>query len=64
MGQVLVYRGEANQYQWRLVNGLWGLVLALGLLYTSLQVRKARSWLYFKGWVRSFLADYGAPDAL
>lgn len=43
------------------MNGLWGLILALGLLYTTLTVRQARSWVFFKGWIRSFLADYGVP---
>ena len=51
----------ANDFNWRLVNGLWGLILAVGLVWTSLTVRQARSWLYFKGWERSFLADYGVP---
>ncbi|KAL3150270.1 Boron transporter 1 [Trebouxia sp. C0010 RCD-2024] len=53
--------GAANDFQWRLVNGLWGLILALGLLWSALTVRKARTWLYFKGWARSLLADYGVP---
>ncbi len=53
--------GAANDFNWRLVNGLWGFILAVGLLWTSLTVRQARSWLYFKGWFRSFLADYGVP---
>lgn len=53
--------GAANEFQWRLVNGLWGLILAVGLLWTALTVRKARTWLYFRGWARSLLADYGVP---
>ena len=56
-----VCRGAANDFDWRLVNGLWGVILALGLLWTTLTVRQARSWVYFKGWIRSFLADYGVP---
>ena len=56
-----VCRGAANDFDWRLVNGLWSVILALGLLYTTLTVRQARSWLYFKGWIRSFIADYGVP---
>ena len=55
------YSGPANEFQWRLVNGLWGFILAVGLLWTALTVRKARSWLYFRGWARSLLADYGVP---
>lgn len=53
--------GAANDFNWRLVNGLWGLILAVGLLWTSLTIRQARSWLYFRGWARSLLADYGVP---
>eukprot|EP00803_Ostreobium_quekettii_P007182 evm.model.scf_511.2 EVM.evm.TU.scf_511.2 scf_511:53252-64416(-) len=51
----------ANTYPWRLVNGIWGVVLAIGLLLTSLLVHGARSWRYGKGWTRSLLADYGVP---
>eukprot|EP01023_Acetabularia_acetabulum_P014923 TRINITY_DN17251_c0_g2_i6.p1 TRINITY_DN17251_c0_g2~~TRINITY_DN17251_c0_g2_i6.p1 ORF type:complete len:696 (-),score=126.85 TRINITY_DN17251_c0_g2_i6:405-2492(-) len=52
---------EANTVPWRLANGLWGTILALGLLYTSLQLHEARSWRFFKGFIRSFIADYGVP---
>eukprot|EP00803_Ostreobium_quekettii_P000286 evm.model.scf_766EXC.5 EVM.evm.TU.scf_766EXC.5 scf_766EXC:31132-40576(+) len=51
----------ANMYSWRLVNGIWGVVLATGLLLTSLLVHGARSWSFGKGWHRSLLADYGVP---
>lgn len=44
-----------------LVNGLWQLLLALGLLLTSLWVVKARRWRFLRGWARGFLADYGVP---
>ena len=44
-----------------LINGLWQLILAAGLLLSSLSVVKARRWRYLKGWMRGFLADYGAP---
>ena len=60
-GCLMACSGAANDFNWRLVNGLWGFILAVGLLWTSLTVRQARSWLYFKGWARSFLADYGVP---
>ena len=60
-GCLVACSGAANDFNWRLVNGLWGFILAVGLLWTSLTVRQARSWLYFKGWARSFLADYGVP---
>eukprot|EP01025_Chloroclados_australasicus_P023921 TRINITY_DN240_c1_g1_i6.p1 TRINITY_DN240_c1_g1~~TRINITY_DN240_c1_g1_i6.p1 ORF type:complete len:511 (-),score=42.37 TRINITY_DN240_c1_g1_i6:800-2332(-) len=49
------------EYSWRLANGLWGVVLALGLLYTSLQLHEARKWRFFKGFIRSLVADYGVP---
>ncbi|KAK9807489.1 hypothetical protein WJX72_000529 [[Myrmecia] bisecta] len=51
----------AEEPSWRLVNGLWALVLAFGLLYTSLKIVQARAWRYYNGALRSFLADYGVP---
>ncbi|XP_061365058.1 boron transporter 4-like [Gastrolobium bilobum] len=52
-----------NQYQfhWRYANGLLGIIFTFGLLYTALKSRRARSWLYGTGWLRSFIADYGVP---
>jgi hypothetical protein len=44
-----------------LINGLWGLLLAAGVLLSSLQVLQARSWLLGRGWLRGLLADYGVP---
>ncbi|KAH7314449.1 hypothetical protein KP509_21G003300 [Ceratopteris richardii] len=49
------------QSSWRFANGLFGLILAFGLLITSLQTRKARSWTYGPGCFRGFVADYGVP---
>lgn len=49
------------QFQWRFANGLFGLILAFGLLSTSLKSRSARSWRYGTAWMRSFIADYGVP---
>ncbi|EPS73817.1 hypothetical protein M569_00936 [Genlisea aurea] len=46
---------------WRFANGMFALVLSFGLLLTALQSRKARSWRYGSGSVRSFVADYGVP---
>ncbi|ERN03269.1 hypothetical protein AMTRI_Chr02g262620 [Amborella trichopoda] len=46
---------------WRFANGMFGLVLTFGLLLTALRSRKARSWRYGTGWLRSFIADYGVP---
>ncbi|XP_057454220.1 boron transporter 4-like isoform X3 [Lotus japonicus] len=53
----------SNQYlfHWLYVNGLLGVIFTFGLLYTALKSRRARSWLYGTGWLRSFLADYGVP---
>ncbi|KAG8053248.1 hypothetical protein GUJ93_ZPchr0001g29712 [Zizania palustris] len=49
------------QFQWAYVNGLLGVIFSIGLLYTALRTRRARSWLYGQEWLRSFVADYGVP---
>ncbi|KAF8039750.1 hypothetical protein BT93_B2079 [Corymbia citriodora subsp. variegata] len=46
---------------WRFANGMFAVVLSFGLLLTALKSRKARSWRYGTGWLRSFIADYGVP---
>ncbi|XP_052184262.1 probable boron transporter 2 isoform X1 [Diospyros lotus] len=46
---------------WRFANGMFALVLSFGLLLTALRSRKARSWRYGSGWLRSLTADYGVP---
>ncbi|KAL5859306.1 hypothetical protein ACOSQ4_000602 [Xanthoceras sorbifolium] len=46
---------------WRFANGMFALVLSFGLLHTALRSRKARSWRYGSGWLRSLIADYGVP---
>ncbi|XP_038682318.1 LOW QUALITY PROTEIN: boron transporter 1-like [Tripterygium wilfordii] len=46
---------------WRFSNGMFALVLSFGLLLTALRSRKARSWRYGSGWLRSLIADYGVP---
>ncbi|OIW13451.1 hypothetical protein TanjilG_05341 [Lupinus angustifolius] len=46
---------------WRFSNGMFALVLSFGLLLTALKSRKARSWRYGSGWLRSLIADYGVP---
>ncbi|EEF47208.1 boron transporter 1 [Ricinus communis] len=46
---------------WRFANGMFALVLSFGLLFTALRSRKARSWRYGTGWLRSLMADYGVP---
>ncbi|KAK4778574.1 hypothetical protein SAY86_006102 [Trapa natans] len=46
---------------WRFANGMFALVLSFGLLLTALRSRKARSWRYGTGGLRSLIADYGVP---
>ncbi|KAL6500223.1 putative boron transporter 2 [Orobanche hederae] len=46
---------------WRFANGMFALVLSFGLLLTAFRSRKARSWRYGSGWLRSLIADYGVP---
>ncbi|CAH1442565.1 unnamed protein product [Lactuca virosa] len=50
-----------DHFQWLYTNGLLGIIYSFGLLYTALRSRRARSWLYGTGCVRSFIADYGVP---
>lgn len=52
---------EKYQFQWRYVNGLLGTLFTFGLLFTALKSRRARSWRYGTGRIRSFIADYGVP---
>lgn len=44
---------EKYQFQWLYTNGLLGIIFTLGLLYTALKSRKARSWKYGTGWIVS-----------
>lgn len=50
-----------NHFQWLYANGLLGIIFAIGVLYTALKSRRARTWRYGTGWFRSFVADYGVP---
>ncbi|KAL0425079.1 UNVERIFIED_CONTAM: Boron transporter 4 [Sesamum radiatum] len=52
---------QKYQFQWLYTNGLLGIIFSFGLLYTALKSRRARSWSYGTGWLRSFIADYGVP---
>ncbi|XP_028779109.1 boron transporter 4-like [Neltuma alba] len=52
---------EKNKFQWLYANGLLGIIFSFGLLFSTLKIRKARSWLYGTGKLRSFFADYGVP---
>uniref|UniRef100_A0A1D1XNH8 Boron transporter 4 n=1 Tax=Anthurium amnicola TaxID=1678845 RepID=A0A1D1XNH8_9ARAE len=49
------------QFQWLYMNGLLAIIFSIGLLYTALKSRRARSWRYGTGWFRSFITDYGVP---
>ena len=49
---------DNSAYHWRLFNGVWSLVLALGLVWSTMLLRKARHWNFFKGPIRNMLADY------
>ncbi|KAJ8770014.1 hypothetical protein K2173_009204 [Erythroxylum novogranatense] len=48
-------------FWWLYANGLLGVIFTFGLLFTALKSRRARSWQYGTGWLRSFIADYGVP---
>lgn len=52
---------EKYQLQWRYANGLLSVIFSLGVLFTALKSRRARSWRYGTGWIRGFIADYGVP---
>ncbi|KAL3566166.1 hypothetical protein D5086_031581 [Populus alba] len=52
---------EEYQFQWRYANGLLSVIFSLGVLFTALKSRRARSWRYGTGWIRGFIADYGVP---
>ncbi|XP_022751652.1 probable boron transporter 6 [Durio zibethinus] len=52
---------ENYQFTWLYTNGLLAVIFSFGVLLTALKTRKARSWRYGTGWLRSFIADYGVP---
>ncbi|KAL8110028.1 boron transporter 4-like [Apium graveolens] len=52
---------EKYQFTWLYTNGLLAIIFSLGLLFTSIQSRTARSWRYGAGLFRNFVADYGVP---
>ncbi|ESQ49398.1 hypothetical protein EUTSA_v10020147mg [Eutrema salsugineum] len=54
-------RSAEFQPAWVFANGMFGLVLSFGLLFTALKSRKARSWRFGAEWLRGFIADYGVP---
>ncbi|KAJ1494853.1 HCO3 transporter family-domain-containing protein, partial [Baffinella frigidus] len=57
--EVGVGYGVAEEQPWLLFNGSFALVLAGGLLYTSIRSVEARNWVIFPGFLRRFIADYG-----
>ncbi|KAJ4707941.1 putative Boron transporter [Melia azedarach] len=52
---------EEYKFHWLYANGLLAVIFAFGVLFTSLVTRRARSWRYGTGWLRSLIADYGVP---
>ncbi|CAN8252272.1 unnamed protein product [Cochlearia groenlandica] len=50
-----------SQFLWLYANGLLAVIFSLGLLITALKSRRAKSWKYGFGWLRSFIGDYGVP---
>ncbi|XP_021848219.2 boron transporter 4 isoform X2 [Spinacia oleracea] len=52
---------EKFEFQWRYLNGVLGIIFTFGVLSTALKSRRARSWRYGTGRLRSFTADYGVP---
>lgn len=49
---------DPNAQHWLLFNGTWAVFLALGLVWSTMMLREAREWNFFKGPVRKFLAEY------
>uniref|UniRef100_A0A7I4BXC6 Bicarbonate transporter-like transmembrane domain-containing protein n=1 Tax=Physcomitrium patens TaxID=3218 RepID=A0A7I4BXC6_PHYPA len=52
---------EQFQSSWRFGNGMFGLILTFGLLWTAIKSRNARSWNFGPGFFRRFIANYGVP---
>ncbi|KAK7384746.1 hypothetical protein VNO78_30447 [Psophocarpus tetragonolobus] len=52
---------EENQFHWRYTNGLLAIIFSLGVLFTAMASRRARTWKYGYGCLRGFIADYGVP---
>lgn len=60
-GLVEEFRRDDLNADQNLMNGLWSLFLAFGMVLTSLLVRTARKWRYLFSFARALLADYGVP---
>ncbi|KAK7320700.1 hypothetical protein VNO77_30414 [Canavalia gladiata] len=52
---------EEYQFQWLYTNGLLAIIFCFGLLFSAIKTRRARSWRYGTGWLRSLIAEYGIP---
>ncbi|XP_010519936.1 PREDICTED: probable boron transporter 6 [Tarenaya hassleriana] len=50
-----------NHFHWLYVNGLLAVIFSIGFIVTTLKSRRAKSWKYGFGWLRSFIGDYGVP---
>uniref|UniRef100_A0A803LN65 Bicarbonate transporter-like transmembrane domain-containing protein n=1 Tax=Chenopodium quinoa TaxID=63459 RepID=A0A803LN65_CHEQI len=51
----------AYNFEWLYANGLLAILFSLGFIYTAFKTRKARSWLYGTGLMRSFIKNFGVP---
>lgn len=60
-GAVNEFRRDTLDADQNLMNGLWSLFLAFGMVLTSLLVRTARKWRFLFSFARALLADYGVP---
>lgn len=48
-------------YPWKIVNGMYSLIIALGLLYFALILVKSRGWRFLNQVSRDLICDYGVP---
>jgi len=52
---------EGQAAAWRMVNGVFSVLLSLGFIFCCMLLTGARKWRFLLGWVRALLADYGTP---
>ena len=52
---------SSSIWSWRQVNGIFSICISIGLLLSSILLRRARSWRFFTSGTRNFLTDYGPP---
>jgi boron transporter len=48
----------AEEYQWRLFNGTFSVLIAFGFIAATLVLRTAREWTLFNPLIRQMLAEY------